>query len=151
MNKGRKWLITAVALMILSCLCVACSKQIAVPDNLPYGDVDLSQETAAGLESAARYKTRFKNGDINIGDVMPYYHDGIYSFFYLAETGSHPVYRADTTDFVNFEDKGEVLAAGAPNAQDAMIGTGSIVKAGNDYYFFYTGFKKNNPEAIMLA
>ena len=93
MNKGRKWLITAVALMILSCLCVACSKQVAVPDNLPYGDVDLSQETAAGLESAARYKTRFKNGDINIGDVMPYYHDGIYSFFYLAETGSHPVYR----------------------------------------------------------
>lgn len=151
MNKGRKWLITAVALMILSCLCVACSNQIAVPDNLPYGDLDLSQETAAGLESAARYKTRFKNGDINIGDVMPYYHDGIYSFFYLAETGSHPVYRADTTDFVNFEDKGEVLAAGAPNAQDAMIGTGSIVKAGNDYYFFYTGFKKDNPEAIMLA
>ncbi len=151
MNKGRKWSVALFALMILCSLCIACSKNAVAPSGLDYGDADLSQENAAGLEAAAQYKTRYKNGSINIGDVMPYYHDGIYSFFYLAEASNHPVYRVDTTDFVNYEDKGEVLSPGASNAQDAMIGTGSITKAGNDYYFFYTGFKKDNPEAIMLA
>lgn len=151
MKKGRKWFAVILALAVMCSLFVACSKKAAAPSELDYGDADLSEETAAGLESAAEYRTRYKNGDINIGDVMPYYHDGIFSFFYLAEASNHPVYRVDTADFVHYEDKGEALSPGASNAQDAMIGTGSIVKAEQDYYFFYTGFKKDNPEAIMLA
>ncbi len=137
--------------LVLCAICAACSHKTKTPDFLDYGDPDLSGETSANLESAARYQTRFKNGDVNIGDVMPYYHDGIYSFFYLAETSNHPVYRVDTADFVHYEDKGEVLSPGASNAQDSMIGTGSVVQAGNDFYFFYTGFKKDTPEAVMAA
>lgn len=151
MKKGRKWMTALLAIVALCSILAACSKKTPTPTELEYGDVDLSSETAAGLESMAQYRTRFKNGDVNIGDVMPYYHDGIYSFFYLAETSNHPVYRVDTTDFVHYEDKGEALSPGASNAQDAMIGTGSIVEADGDYYFFYTGFKKDNPEAVMVA
>lgn len=153
MKKGIKIFALLVVVLLIFTAAIACSRKAGGESGatLDYGDPDLSGEVFAGLESAANYRTRYKNGSIKIGDVMPFYHDGTYSFFYLAETSNHPVYRVDTTDFIHYEDKGEALPAGDSNARDSMIGTGSIVEAEGNYYFFYTGFKKDEPEAIMVA
>ena len=150
----KKTLITVLFVVFILCMFMACAKTASVPGKLDYGDADLSGENSAGLEAAAQYTVRYKNGSISVGDVMPFYENGVYSFFYLADgagISNHPVYRVDTTDFINFTDRGEALPAGESTAQDSMIGTGSIVKANNDYYFFYTGFKKDTPEAVMVA
>lgn len=152
MRKGGKKLFGFfLALALCLTALVACSPKVNVPDVLDYGDPDLTGLKSDGLEAAANYQTRYKNGEINIGDVMPFYENGVYSFFYLAEADNHPVYRVDTTDFIHYTERGEVLAPGGGVARDSMIGTGSVVKANGDYYFFYTGSREGSPEVIMLA
>ncbi len=67
-----------------------------------------------------------------VGDCMPYYEDGVYYIYYLKEGGDsyrHSIFLTTTTDFVNYtEIEGPVLAASEDeSAQDAWIGTGSVV------------------------
>ncbi|MDE6397772.1 MAG: glycoside hydrolase family 32 protein, partial [Clostridiales bacterium] len=142
----KKWVVLLIAvLMAVSATLFACSKNKTPSDTLDYGDPDL---TDTDLEEAAQYRAHFKS-DKFVGDVMPYYENGVYSFFYLAEGGNHPVYRADTTDFVHYEDKGEVF--GTVDPVYSMIGTGSVVKANGTYYLFYTGHPAQADEKIMVA
>jgi len=84
------------------------------------------------------------------GDPMPFYDDvsGEFAVYYLQEyrpndwATYHPVHRITTHDFVNYGESGEVLPTGDRWAQDAAIGTGSVIKAQNGtYYFYYTGNK----------
>lgn len=116
---------------------------------------DLSGKNANELENLATYSAFYKPQDgSRVGDTMPYYEDGVYHIFYLKDGGgvsSHPVYRVDTADFVRYEEKGLVLSAGDSNGGEAMIGTGSIVKHGNDYLFFYTGHPAMGAETVRVA
>lgn len=88
-----------------------------------------------------------------MGDVMPFYDDGVMNIYHLQDTtGSssvfyHPIARLTTTDFVNYTDCGISInfddAEDDPDAAkspDAALGTGSVIKdkEGN-YHFFYTG------------
>ena len=145
-SRGRKWYVLLIAVLLAVCaMLFACSKNKKPSGTLDYGDPDL---TDADLEEVAQYRAHFKS-DKFVGDVMPYYENGVYSFFYLAEGGNHPVYRADTTDFVHYEDKGEVF--GTVDPVYSMIGTGSVVKANGTYYLFYTGHPAQADEKIMVA
>ena len=88
-----------------------------------------------------------------MGDVMPFYDDGVMNIYHLQDTtGSssvfyHPISRLTTTDYVNYTDCGISInfddAEDDPDAAkspDAALGTGSVIKdkVGN-YHFFYTG------------
>ena len=94
-----------------------------------------------------------------VGDTMPYYEDGTYYIYYLKEGGdsyNHSVYLTTTKDFVNYTERPTpVLDASRADVQDSWIGTGSVVKADKDYYFFYTGFNASGSqeyhEKIMAA
>lgn len=97
-------------------------------------------------------------------DVIPYYKDGEFYFFYLkdfrdmeTEGEGVPWYLIKTKDFVNFTDCGEVLQRGDKNDQDLFVFTGSVIENNGKYYLFYTGHnphkrEQNSPEqCVMLA
>lgn len=134
---------------------------IEYPDN----DKDFSALFSAGSqENAYDYHTFFLPSvdGINqpyVGDTMPYYEDGTYYIYYLKDGGdsyNHSVYLTKTTDFVHYEEQDEpVLEASRESAQDSWIGTGSVVKVEDGYYFFYTGHTMSDSaeykEKIMVA
>lgn len=94
-----------------------------------------------------------------VGDPMPYYEDGVYYIYYLKDGGdsyNHSFYLATTTDFVTYKEyDAPVLESDRGNGQDAWLGTGSVVKVNDTYYFFYTGHAASPSfeykEKIMVA
>lgn len=95
-----------------------------------------------------------------VGDPMPYYEDGTFHVFYLADlrdgtVGYHPWALYNTSDFCKYEDEGTVIPFGeSMDAQDIALGTGCVIK-GKDgmYHAFYTGHNDTYEpkEAIMHA
>lgn len=128
-------------------------------------DKDFSDLTTAGSqEDAYEYTTWFlpaKDGidQPYVGDPMPYYENGTYYIYYLKDGGdsyNHSVYLATTTDFVSYTEYDDpVLEASRSSGQDSWIGTGSVVKVKDKYYFFYTGHTDSATmeyaEKIMVA
>lgn len=87
-----------------------------------------------------------------VGDVIPYFHDGWFWLYYLHDwrgTNGHQAatswHLVRTRDLVRFEDVGEALPHGGPADQDLNCYTGSIVRAGDTFHCFYTGF---NPAIV---
>lgn len=109
------------------------------------------------MEIDINYKMNYKPKDGFVGDTMPYYEKGTFYIFFLKDQGdsyNHSIFLLETKDFLNYEEKGEILkASNDPNAQDNWIGTGSVCKVSNTYYFFYTGHNEKNEfhERIMVA
>lgn len=86
--------------------------------------------------------------DGNIGDVMPFYDNGEWNFFYLHDSppkpGFHPWYRFSTKDFYNFTDHGEVVGViHDTTSQELALGTGSVIEKDGVYYAFYTAHNGN--------
>lgn len=80
------------------------------------------------------------------GDFIPMYAEGKFQLFYLLDwrnAKDHgegvPWYRLSTTDFVTFEEHGQVIPRGAKEEQDLFIFTGCAIKAQGKYHIFYTG------------
>lgn len=119
------------------------------PFQYPDDDKDFSKlKTPGSQEAAYEYQSFFLPAvdganQPYVGDTMPYYEDGVYYIYYLKDGGdsfNHSIYLATTTDFVHYtEQDTPVLEASRSGGQDSWIGTGSVVKAGGKYYFFYTG------------
>lgn len=100
-----------------------------------------------------------------IGDVMPYYENGKFHLFFLHDArtkpsgeGFHDIHSFDTSDFVNYSYNGRQIPYGTASEPDFGVGTGSLVKVGNTYYYYYTGhngiasFLSQNPrESVLLA
>ena len=94
-----------------------------------------------------------------VGDTMPYYEDGTYYIYYLKEAGdsyNHSIYLATTKDFISYTEYDDpILESNRDGGQDSWIGTGSVVKPGNEYLFFYTGHTSSDAfefkEKIMVA
>ncbi|MBR6707514.1 MAG: hypothetical protein IKI84_12695 [Clostridia bacterium] len=90
---------------------------------------------------------------------MPYYEDGTYYIYYLKEGGdsyNHSIYLATTTDFVHYMEYGDpVVESSRSGGQDGWVGTGSVVKVKDTYYFFYTGHASAETyeymEKVMVA
>lgn len=84
-----------------------------------------------------------------VGDLIPYWEDGIFYGFYLhdprikdkeyaEETTWHLV---TTKDFVNLEYKGEAIERGGDDKPNKNIYTGSVIKDKDGiYHAFYTAF-----------
>ena len=95
-----------------------------------------------------------------VGDTMPFYDDGKYNIFYLADQrngkqGYHPWGLIQTEDFVSYDDSGVVINYGdSIESQDIALGTGSVIKAEDGvYHAFYTGHNDtfSPKEAVMHA
>ena len=125
-------------------------------------DKDLSNLTAKEQESSYTYSSFFLpsmdgTSQPYVGDTMPYYEDGVYYIYYLKDQGDsyhHSIYLATTTDFVTYTEQDDPVIEASPNGgQDDWIGTGSVVKVGETYYFFYTGHTDSEEykEKIMIA
>lgn len=107
----------------------------------------------------------FYQPDISVSaDYIPYYENGTFYLFYLRDyrnIGQYgegtPWFLITTTDFVHFEEHGEVLPRGSQEDQDLFVFTGSVTKIGTQYHIYYTGHnphlrKKGLPEqAVMHA
>ncbi len=129
------------------------------------GDKDFSSITTPGSqEDAYEYSAFFRPGADGasasyVGDTMPFYEDGTYYIYYLKEGGdayNHSAYLATTTDFVTYTEYDDpVLEASRSGGQDSWIGTGSVVKVDETYYFFYTGHTDSAgaeyKEKVMVA
>ncbi|WP_326992895.1 glycoside hydrolase family 32 protein [Chitinophaga sp. 212800010-3] len=97
-----------------------------------------------------------------VGDPMPFYDNGAYHIFYLhdgdwASYGFHPIHAFETNDFSGYQYDGRVMPFGNANQPDTRIGTGSVIKAGDKYYMYYTYSDEGNwsfgksRECIMYA
>jgi beta-fructofuranosidase len=79
-----------------------------------------------------------------VGDVMPFYDNSAFHLFFLADWRDnapqyHPWYKFTTTDLLNYTDKGIMIGYGRADQEDYTLGTGSVIKAGNTFYGYYTG------------
>ena len=160
----KKRLFTLFLALLLLLSLVACKDKTAAdapapksenvaPDGeafvFPENETDFGiLRTPGSQENAYTYKTFFlpaqkNNAQPYVGDTMPYYEDGVYYIYYLkegADSYNHSIYLATTKDFVTYEEQDAVvLEASRSGGQDGWIGTGSVVKVKDTYYFFYTG------------
>jgi beta-fructofuranosidase len=78
-----------------------------------------------------------------VGDAMPYFENDSFHIFYLHDGdgngGYHPIHAFTTKDLLHYNYNGRIIPFGSDKSQDRAIGTGSVIKSGNTYYFFYTG------------
>lgn len=84
------------------------------------------------------------------GDVIPFYHDGVYHVFYLKtfEDGTPGTewYHVSTTDFAHWTEHPPALTRGLPGEQDSSVATGSILEHDGLFYAFYTGFAEERKQ-----
>lgn len=102
-----------------------------------------------------------------VGDVIPYYENGVYYLYFLYAHRNPEKYGEGTSwyllttrDLVHFEEHGEVLPHADAGQQDLNAFTGSVWKAGEGhYYLYYTGYNAHPGwcvqgvplQAVMLA
>lgn len=80
-----------------------------------------------------------------VGDVMPYFEGDSFHIFYLHDArdgaaGFHPWNKFTTKDLTSYTYDGTMIPYGGTADQDLALGTGSIVKIGDTYYAYYSGF-----------
>lgn len=87
-----------------------------------------------------------------VGDIMPYFTNGQFEIFFLHDApdpvkqssmGQHPIHKFSSKNLLDFSYDGEMIPYGNKSTQDFLIGTGSMLKAGNTNYFYYTGHNGN--------
>jgi beta-fructofuranosidase len=126
MIKKHSYLFASISVLVLS----AC--QSTSSSSSSYTVVDQENMTLFPTHSTG-----------NIGDVMPFYHEGEWNFFYLHDSppnpGFHPWYRFSTQDFTTYEDHGEVIdVIHDLSSQELALGTGSVIEKDGAFYAFYT-------------
>lgn len=75
------------------------------------------------------------------GDLMPFYQNGTFTFFFLYK---YCIYAVETKDFVTYGKCRLVLQNGSPEEQDWHAATGSVFYNNSKFYFYYTGFCEGN-------
>lgn len=132
----RKWLTLAVAAALTVGVAAGCS-------------VNKKDSVDQGGKTVFPVSTYDETLAVAMGDVMPFYDDGVMNIYHLQDDKDgiyyHPISRLTTTDYVNYVDEGVAINyEKVPNSVDAALGTGSFIKdkQGN-YHCFYTGHNDN--------
>ncbi|QJA00233.1 glycoside hydrolase family 32 protein [Leifsonia sp. PS1209] len=94
--------------------------------------------------------TRFyKPVGARLGDTIPFYWDGVYHVFFLKRFADDTHDRVETdwchistTDFVDFVDHGVAIPKGGVSDPDFSAATGSVIRVGDEFHAYYTGFRK---------
>lgn len=89
----------------------------------------------------------FKPDHARVGDTIPFYWDGTYHVFYLKRYADDTHDRIETdwwhltsTDLVIFTEVGVAVPRGGVKDPDHSAATGSIVRVGDEFHLYYTGF-----------
>ena len=119
---------------------------------------------AAFSQPTPRREFFYRPQDAWAADFIPLFARGEFYLFYLLDWRDRknhgegtPWYLVTTRDFVNFTERGEVLARGDAGEQDLYVFTGSALEAEGRFHIFYTGHnphlrKAGKPEeAVMHA
>ncbi len=127
--------------LLLLCGCASTPKYFSDTDKTFEGLDPIDQEEAYDYQIFFQPKPYgLMKG--YVGDTMPFYEDGTFYIYYLKEGGgsyNHSIYLTTTKDFLTYTEYEEpILEANYEGGQDGWIGTGSVVKVGTEYYFFYT-------------
>lgn len=114
--------------------------------NLPPHKTQVTEFRNTALPAAEPRDFFYKPEGAWAGDFVPMFAEGKFQLFYLLDwrnAKDHgegvPWFRLSTTDFVTFEEHGQVLARGSKEEQDLFVFTGSAIKAQDKYHIFYTG------------
>ncbi|UYN98954.1 MAG: hypothetical protein KIT02_13585 [Devosia sp.] len=100
----------------------------------------------AGLSAPALSAPLYFAGEtVGVGDPNPYYEDGVYSVFYLRNSGRHPWWVSQTSSLAQWSAPQEAIPAGDAGTPDYWTGSGSVIAdPAGGYRLYYTG---HNPEA----
>lgn len=140
MSKPKKWIVIPTAAALLCSALIGCG-----------GDVPGAGSVCQGGKEVFPFSSHEDSLEILMGDVMPFYDDGVMNIYHLQQTrGSlsmyyHPISRLTTTDFVHYTDEGvAIYYEESVSSPDAALGTGSFIKdkSGN-YHCFYTGHNED--------
>ena len=103
----------------------------------------------------------YKPADGFLGDVIPFYWDGVYHAFYLKaplpplRDGAHhtPYAHLASRDLTTWEELPLAIEPGPPGAPDSVsCFTGAIIERDGTFYCFYTGFMgEGQPQTVCLA
>ncbi|MDQ2773968.1 MAG: hypothetical protein M3Y57_03430, partial [Acidobacteriota bacterium] len=101
-------------------------------------------DTLLGPEATQPQYWKPRGYNVNAGDAMPFYHDGVFHLFYLVDRrhhhskwglGAHQWAHISTTDLIHWTHY--PLALTITDEQEASICTGSVFFHGGKYYAFY--------------
>lgn len=91
-------------------------------------------------------KLFYKPEDAWLGDVIPFFWEGVYHIYYLHDprNADSPVPDTDwahltTQDFVTYENHGIALPRGEMGQRDLAVYTGSIIEKDGLFHLYYTG------------
>lgn len=129
--------------------------------------VTLSNTCEQQIEQTDYSYYRMTDDGYRIGDVMPYY-DTTSNKFYVYflkdiwnDNTRHPIYGFTSTNLYSYTQipAGEIISCSTYGCdQNYAIGTGSVIKKNNKYYYFYTAHNPNYPsqcvtkkEGIMVS
>ncbi len=103
----------------------------------------------------------YKPADGFLGDVIPFFWDGVYHAFYLKaplpplRNGAHhtPYAHVASRDLAHWEELPLAIEPGPPGSPDSVsCFTGSIIERDGRFYLFYTGFPgENKAQTVCLA
>jgi hypothetical protein len=94
----------------------------------------------------------------NVGDTLPFFHDGVFRFYYLLDRGHHGAKnglgahqwaQASSKDLVHWE--AHPLAIAITDEAEASICTGSVFFHAGTYYAFYATRGTDRGERLSLA
>ena len=143
---------TILCMIGLALLMTGCQK-----NDQSLADTDNSNTDNISIEEVSVHPTPDSGF---VGDPMPYFDGKEMNIFFLEDQrlgtqGYHPWSLYKTSDFYNFDFKGEVIPYSTSiTDQDIALGTGSVIKDKNGiYHAFYTGHNDtySPKEAIMHA
>lgn len=98
------------------------------------------------------------DGDFFVGDCMPFFHDGVFRFFYLIDEGHHQALgglgghqwgQASTTDLRTWTH--HPMAISITEEREGSICTGSVFYHDGLYYAFYATRIRDRSEHLSLA
>jgi beta-fructofuranosidase len=127
--------------------------------NISENKIDVTLDYRAPSPEEAAYQTFYKPANGETGDPMPLYSEAenmFYIYFLLEIHSNYPkggVYLTKTKDFAQFQPVSMQIPDGNRGDNDESMGTGSCIKKGGTYHFFYTGFNSANafPSIVTKA
>ncbi|MCY3978320.1 MAG: glycoside hydrolase family 32 protein [Chloroflexi bacterium] len=103
----------------------------------------------------------YKPVDGFVGDVIPFYWDGVYHAFYLKaplpplrDGANHTPYaHLASRDLVHWEELPLAIEPGPAGSPDSVsCFTGAVIERNGTFYLFYTGFRgEGEPQTVCLA
>ena len=158
--KTKKKILTLAMALLTSSMIVGCE---FTPSDDPNNNNNNNEPGEVVKKDYKKGEVDQKGASINpksivgyVGDVMPFYEDGVMNVFYLQDErntwlGFHPFALMTSSDFINYHDYGTVIPyVNDKTSQDLALGTGTIIK-GNDgkYHAFYTGHNSRKDSGLQ--